>query len=68
MQQNSRCEQKHIFTFSFTNISSTQNYCLPTMYQASNTRMDILKGRSPDNFDKVRGRMNSHNSSSSRDI
>ena len=37
------------------------------MYQANNTGMDILKGWSPDNFDEMRGRMNSHNSSSSRD-
>ena len=60
-------ELRNIFTSSFTNTSSTRNYRLPTVYQANDTGMDILKGRSPDNFDEVRGRTNSHNSSSSRD-
>ena len=34
----------------------TQDFSLPTVYQANNTGMDILKGQSPDNYDEVRGR------------
>ena len=45
----------------------TQNSVLPTVYQDNNTRMDILKGQSPDNCDKVRDRSLSFNPSISRD-
>jgi len=31
----------------------TQDSILPTVYQANNIGMDILKGQSPNNYDKV---------------
>ena len=48
------------FFFSSSNIQSSQT--LPTMYQDINIEIDILKGYSPDNYNKVRGRMLSYNS------
>jgi len=47
---------RKIFTSSSTNMILTQDFSLPTVYQANNTGMDILKGQSPDNYDEVRGR------------
>jgi len=60
-------EIRNIFTSSSTNMIPTQDSILPTVYQANNTGMDILKGQSPDNYDEVRGRMLSHISNISRD-
>ena len=60
-------EIRNIFTSFSSNMNLTQNYCLPTVYQDNDTGMDILKGKSPDNYNKVRGRLFSHNSSISRD-
>ena len=48
------------FFFSSSNIQSSQT--LPTVYQDINIEIDILKGYSPDNYNKVRGRMLSYNS------
>jgi len=47
-------------------MNPTWNYCLPTVYQDNNTEMDILKGKSPDNYNEVRGRSVSCNPSISR--
>jgi len=38
----------------------TQDSVLPTVYQANNTGMDILKEQSPDNYDEIRERMLSY--------
>ena len=59
-------EIRNIFTSS-TNTIPTQDSVLPTVYQANNTGMDILKGQSPDNYDEVRGRTLSRTSNISRD-
>jgi len=59
-------EIRNIFTSS-TNTNPTQNYCLPTMYQDNNTGMDILKEKSPNNYNEVRDRLVSCNPSISRD-
>ena len=61
-------EIRNIFTSSSTNTIPTQDSILPTMYQANNTGMDILKELSPDNYDKMRGRMLSCISNIFRDI
>ena len=45
----------------------SQNTNLPTVEPFNNTGMDIFKGRTPDNFDKVRGRKPSRSPNSSRD-
>ena len=50
-------EIRNIFTSSSTNMIPTQDSILPTVYQANNTGMDILKGQSPNNYDEMRGRM-----------
>ena len=60
-------EIRNIFTSSSTNTIPTQDSVLPTVYQANNTGMDILKEQSPDNYDEVRGRTLSHISNISRD-
>jgi len=60
-------EIRNIFTSSSTNTIPTQDSILPTVYQANNIGMDILKGQSPDNYNKVRGRMLLHISHISRD-
>ena len=60
-------EIRNIFTSSSTNMIPTQDSVLPTVYQANNTEMDILKGQSPDNYDKVRERMLLCTSNISRD-
>jgi len=60
-------EIRNIFTSSSTNTNPTRNYCLPTVYQDNNTGMDILKGKFPDNYNEVRGRSVSCNTSISRD-
>jgi len=60
-------EIENIFTSSSTNMNLTQNYYLPTVYQDNDTGMDILKGKSPDNYNEVRSRLVSHNPSISRD-
>ena len=44
----------------------TRNFLLPTMYQDSNTGMNIPKEQSPDSYNKVRGRLLSLNSNISR--
>ena len=44
----------------------TRNFLLPTMYQDSNTGMNIPKGQSPDSYDEMRGRLLLLNSSISR--
>ena len=60
-------EIRNKFTFSSTNMNPTQNFVLPTVYQVNDTGMDILKEQSPDNYNEIRGRLLSHNSSILRD-
>ena len=55
------------FFNSSTSSFSSQTNNLPTVDLFSNTGMDILKGRSPDNYDEVRGRNHSYSLHSSRD-
>jgi len=50
----------------FTSSFSFQTNNLPTVDLFSNTGIDILKGRSPDNYDEVRDRNYSHSLHSSR--
>jgi len=49
-------EIRNILTSSSTNTIPTQDSILPTVYQANNIGIDILKGQSPDNYNEVRGR------------
>ena len=53
-------EIRNIFTSSSTNMIPTQDSVLPTVYQANNIGMDILKEQSPDNYDEIRERMLSY--------
>ena len=42
------------FTSFSPNMTPVQSFTLLTVFQANNIGMDILKGSSPDNYDKVR--------------
>ena len=42
------------FTSFSPNMTPVQSFTLLTVFQANNIGMDILKGFSPDNYDKVR--------------
>jgi len=44
------------FFFSSTNMHSQQTFNLPTVFSSTNTEMDILSGKIPNNYDKVWGR------------
>ena len=44
------------FFFSLTNMHSQQTFNLPTMFSSTNTGMDILSGKIPDNYDEIWGR------------
>ena len=50
-----------------SNMYSTQNFALLTVYQVNNTGMDILNEQTLDNYDEMRGRLPSHYSSILRD-
>ena len=63
---NRELANKPFFNF-FTSSFSSQTNNLPTVDLFSNTGINILKGRSPDNYNKVRGRKHSHSLHSSRD-
>jgi len=63
---NRESANKPFFNSSTSSFSSQTNN-LPTVDLFSNTGIDILKGRSPDNYDEVRGRNHSHSLHSSRD-
>jgi len=56
------------FTSFSLNTTPVQSFILPTMFQADNTGMNILKESSPDNYNKVRGRSLSANTNISRDF
>jgi len=60
-------EIRNAFTSSSTNTIPTQDSILPTVYQANNIWMDILKEQSPDNYNEVKGRTLSHTSNIFRD-
>jgi len=63
---NRELANKPFFSFS-TNTFPSQTNTLPTVDLFNNTGMDFLKGQTPDNNDRVRGRKLSHSSNSSRD-
>ena len=42
------------FTSFSPNMTLVQSFTLPTVFQADNIEIDILKESSPDNYDKVR--------------
>ena len=53
---------------SLTYAIPSQNTNLPTVEPFNNIEMDIFKGRTPDNYDNVRGRKPSQSLNSSRDV
>jgi len=55
------------FTSFSPNMTPIQSFTLPTVFQADNTGMDILKGSSPNNYNEVRGRSLLANTNISRD-
>ena len=63
---NRELANKPFFNSSTSSFSSQTNN-LPTVDLFNNTEIDILKGRSPDNYDEVRGRSHSCSLHSSRD-
>jgi len=44
------------FTSFSPNTTPVQSFILPTVFQADNTEMDILKGSSPNNYNEMRDR------------
>jgi len=55
------------FTSFSPNMTPVQSFTLPTVFQADNIGMDILKGSSPNNYNKVRGKSLLANTNISRD-
>jgi len=59
---------KSLLNSSIHTIPPTTNTKLPAVDSCNSTEMDFVKEPNPDNYDNVRGRINSHSPNSSRDV